>query len=69
MAISAVTHENVDKLLYRTQEMLDALPPIVHEPTELVEIGVGPTRKPSASSTRSRISGSSRGRRSRRWCG
>ncbi len=45
MAISAVTHENVDKLLYRTQEMLDALPPIVHEPTELVEIGVGPDPK------------------------
>ena len=41
MAISAVTHENVDKMLYRAQEMLDALPPIVHEPTDLVEIGVG----------------------------
>ena len=45
MAISAVTHENVDKLLYRVQEMLDALPPVVHEPTELVEIGVGPDPK------------------------
>jgi GTP-binding protein len=46
MAISAVTHENVDKMLYRAQEMLDALPPIVHEPTDLVEIGVG--RDPKA---------------------
>jgi GTP-binding protein len=45
MAISAVTHENVDKLLYRTEQMLDALPPIIHEPTDLVEIGVGPDPK------------------------
>lgn len=39
MAISAVTGENVKALLYRVQEMLDALPPIEEQPDEeLVEI-------------------------------
>jgi GTP-binding protein len=39
MAISAVTGENVQTLLYRVQEMLDALPPIEEKPAEeLVEI-------------------------------
>ena len=34
IAISAVTHENVPQLLYRVQEMLDALPPAFAEPEE-----------------------------------
>ncbi|MEZ4556823.1 MAG: GTPase ObgE [Caldilineaceae bacterium] len=34
IAISAVTHENVQQLLYRVQEMLDALPPAFAEPEE-----------------------------------
>ncbi|MCB0113804.1 MAG: GTPase ObgE, partial [Caldilineaceae bacterium] len=39
MAISAVTGENVQQMLYRVQEMLDALPPVEAEPIEeLVEI-------------------------------
>ena len=34
MSISAVTTQNVQDLLYRVQEMLDALPPEVEEPEE-----------------------------------
>ena len=46
MAISAVTGENVQMLLYRVQEMLDALPAPVEEEVEpLVEITPQPDRK------------------------
>ncbi len=42
MAISAVTRENVEMLLYRLQEMLDALPALdVVTPDEMVEITPG----------------------------
>ena len=46
MAISAVTGENVQMLLYRVQEMLDALPaPVEEEVESLVEITPQPDRK------------------------
>ena len=46
MAISAVTGENVQALLYRVQAMLDALPPVTAEPVEeVIEIKPEPDRK------------------------
>jgi GTP-binding protein len=46
MAISAATGENVQTLLYRAQEMLDALPVTAEEPVEpLIEITPQPDRK------------------------
>lgn len=46
MAISAATGENVQQLLYRVQEMLDALPAAPPEPEEtVVEITPEPDRK------------------------
>ena len=46
MAISAVTGENVQTLLYRAMEMLDALPVAADEPVEeIIEITPQPDRK------------------------
>jgi GTP-binding protein len=46
MAISAVTGENVQMLLYRAMEMLDALPVVADEPVEeVIEIIPQPDRK------------------------
>jgi GTP-binding protein len=46
MAISAATGENVQMLLYRAQEMLDALPqPVKEEVEPLIEISPEPDRK------------------------
>jgi GTP-binding protein len=46
MAISAVTGENVQALLYRAMEMLDALPVAADEPVEeIIEITPQPDRK------------------------
>ncbi len=46
MAISAVTGENVQALLYRAMEMLDALPVTADEPVEeIIEITPQPDRK------------------------
>jgi GTPase len=46
MAISAVTGENVQMLLYRAQEMLDAIPVATEPPVEeLIEITPQPDRK------------------------
>jgi GTP-binding protein len=46
MAISAVTGENVQALLYRVQEMLDSLQPVIEQvKEELIEIRPEPDRK------------------------
>lgn len=44
LAISAVTGENVPQLLYRVQEMIDALPPVEEPPAPVVEIRAQPDR-------------------------